>query len=138
MIVAMDLEGGEGEDSEDFQFYGDSDDDEDSVFVSGSADGVSGALETADTPAEEQRPFKGRGRKHARGDALSRSISKKELLAAQQLSARELAEEVAEAAGLDPFRLADHEQGVLDDDFDDELYFKVVVRRHVHVSSQYT
>jgi hypothetical protein len=133
----MDLNDGtdEGEDSEDFRFYGDSDDDEDSSFAPGSGGGVSGALETADTPAEEQRPFKGRGgRKRGRGDTIrfSRSISKKELLAAQQLSARELAEEVAEAAGLDPFRLAEHEQGVLDDDFDDEVYFKVVLRTHVH------
>lgn len=124
----------EGEDTEDFRVYGDSEDDDDSSFVPGSGEGVSAALETADTQAEEQRPFKVRGRKRLRGNAVrfSRSISRKELLAAQQLSARELAEEVAEAVGLHPFRLAENEQGVLDDDFDDELYFKVGFKRHAH------
>jgi hypothetical protein len=123
----------EGEDTGGFRVYGDSEDDEDSSFAPGSGDGASAALETADTQAEEQRPFKVRGRKRMRGNALrfSSSISKKELPVAQQLSAQELAEEVAEALGLHPYRLAEHEQGVQDDEFDEELYFKVYTQSYV-------
>jgi hypothetical protein len=109
-----------------FRVFGDSDDESSLAGPDGEASAAAEPLEPTEAHADVQS-FKKSGRKRPRDGDTIRSNSKYYKQHMQiQLSDVELAAEVAEAAGLHPHRLGDHEQGVLNEDnINDDMYFKV-------------
>jgi hypothetical protein len=106
-----------------FRVFGDSDDESSLAGPDGEASAAAEQLEPTEAHADVQS-FKKSGRKRPRDGDTVRSSSK--FYQQIQLSDVELAAEVAEAAGLHPHRLGDHEQGVLNEDnINDDMYFKV-------------
>lgn len=117
----------EGEEEYGFVIYDDDNDDDDddsedvSLDVPASTADASSAEPTGATYADIQS-LKKRSRKRARNfDTIKTSKAYKQI----QLTESELEEEVADACGLQPYGLNDHEHMVLHDDLNEELYFQV-------------
>jgi hypothetical protein len=110
-----------------FWLYGDSDNESSLEEPAGDVAEISGIAADQAEPAGRVRTYRKRSRKRARGGdtvkAGSGKLRKYDL--PTTLSGEELAAEVAHAAGLPDHRLGEHEEGVLNDDIDEEMYFKV-------------
>lgn len=116
-----------------FRVFGDSDDESNLAGPSGSPETLAAAEHLDSKEAGDIQSYKKHGRKRPRDNSGRFTIKSstgrfRNRQLEVQLSDVQLAAEVTEAAGLHPHRLGDHEQGVLNDDLNDELYFKVHAR----------
>lgn len=121
------MEVAESDKNETFWLYGDSDDESSLEEPVGDVAEVGTAADQAGPAGQVRTYIRKRSRKRARGGDAVRDGSgklKKQYLPTT-LSAEELAADVAASAGLPDHRLGEHEEGVLNDDIDEEMYFKV-------------
>lgn len=116
------MDAAENDTDERFMSYGETEEDNDESDEDFSLDSSPTATEQGRTPAQAPRSGKKRG-----PGAISKQYSKQQHIQAQ-LTDTQLAAELAEAVGLPPHRLGEHEQGGLSEDETskhDDMYFQV-------------
>jgi len=102
-----------------FEFIDSDEDTDDNTFDMAAS---AAAVEQLTEANAEAQSIKKRSRKRSRdGDNIRASKVYKQI----QLSEVDLEEEVADACGLHPRGLIDHEHAILTDDMDEEVYFRV-------------